>query len=82
MSDAVPIAVLPKNKAEEIRISLSEYNGHNLINVRVWSDRRNGNGEGRVPTKAGIACRVVLLPALIAALQKAEQQARAAGLLS
>jgi hypothetical protein len=74
-------AVLRKNMAEEIRIGLSEFNGHVLVNIRVWADPRNGGAE-RIPTKAGIACRVALLPELIAALQKAEAEARMRGLLS
>jgi hypothetical protein len=81
MSDQPPIAVLTKNKLEEIRIGLSEFNGHDLINVRVWADRRDGADGPRIPTKAGIACRVALLPELVTALQKAEAEARRLGLL-
>ena len=73
-------AIIRKNMAEEIRVELSEFNGHDLINVRVWADPRNGGTE-RIPTKAGIACNVRLLPELIEALQKAEAAARKAGLL-
>lgn len=75
-----PIAVIPKNKLEEIRVELSEFNGHDLINIRVWAERRDGSTE-RIPTKAGIACKVTLLPELIEALRKAEIAARKAGLL-
>jgi len=74
-------SVLRKNMAEEIRIGLSEFNGHDLVNIRVWADPRNGGAE-RIPTKAGIACRIALLPELIAALQQAEAEARMRGLLS
>jgi transcriptional coactivator p15 (PC4) len=69
-----------KNAAEEIRIELTEFNGHQLINIRVWTEPRNGGSE-RIPTKAGIACRVALLPEIIDALQQAEARARARGLL-
>jgi hypothetical protein len=75
-----PIAVIRKNSAEEIRIELSEFHGHDLINIRVWADPRDGGAE-RIPTKAGIACRVALLPEIIEALQQAEAAARKAGLL-
>lgn len=74
------IAIIPKNKLEELRVELSQFNGHDLLNVRVWAEPRNGDAE-RIPTKAGIACNVRLLPALIEALQCAERKARAAGLL-
>jgi hypothetical protein len=73
-------SVIRKNALEEIRVELSEFNGHNLINIRVWADPRNGGAE-RIPTKAGIACRVALLPEIIEALQRAEAAARKAGLL-
>ena len=74
------ISVIRKNAAEEIRVELSEFNGHQLVNFRVWTDPRDGGAE-RIPTKAGIACRVALLPEIIEALQQAEAQARARGLL-
>ena len=74
------ISVIRKNAAEEIRIELTEFNGHQLINIRVWTEPRNGGSE-RIPTKAGNACRVALLPEIIEALQQAQAQARARGLL-
>jgi hypothetical protein len=74
------IATIPKNKLEEIRIELGEFNGYDLINIRVWADPRAG-GEERIPTKAGIACKVALLPQLIAALLAAKVEAKKAGLL-
>ena len=49
--NAGPIAVIRKNSAEEIRVELSEFNGHRLVNLRVWADPRNGAGD-RIPTKA------------------------------
>ena len=74
------LATIRKNALEEIRVGLSEFNGHDLLNIRIWTDPRNGGSE-RIPTKAGIACRVALLPEIIAALQQAEAEARARGLL-
>ena len=74
------LATIRKNALEEIRIELSEFNGHDLLNIRIWTEPRNGGSE-RIPTKAGIACRVALLPEIIAALQQAEGEARARGLL-
>src|SRR3954454_22415283 len=72
--------VIRKNALEEIRVELSEYNGHDLINLRVWADPRNGGAE-RIPTGAGVACRVALLPELISALRQAEVEARERGLI-
>jgi hypothetical protein len=79
-SAAPPIAVIAKNKTEEIRVELSEFHGHDLVNLRIWADPRDGGAE-RIPTKAGICCRVALLPELIEALRQAEAEARRAGLL-
>jgi hypothetical protein len=80
MLSQTALTTIRKNAAEEIRIELTQFNGHDLLNVRIWTDQRNGGSE-RIPTKAGIACRVALLPEIIAALQQAEAQARARGLL-
>jgi hypothetical protein len=77
---ASSIAVIRKNAAEEIRVELSEFHGHDLVNLRIWTDPRDGGAE-RIPTKAGICCRVALLPELIEALRQAEAEARRAGLL-
>jgi DNA segregation ATPase FtsK/SpoIIIE-like protein len=81
--EQAPVAVIRKNALEEIRVGLSEFNGHDLLNIRVWAEPRNGGtGTDRIPTKAGIACNVRLLPELIEALRQAEADARAQGLLS
>lgn len=50
---------IEKNKSEIIRISLDEYRGEKLVNVRVFIKDREGNW---VPTKKGIAIRWELFP--------------------
>ena len=75
------IAVTEKNKTEEIRISLCEYKGHKLVSLRVFTEPYADHGQGRVPTKKGINCRVTLLPQIVEALQEAEAEVRKAGLL-
>ena len=79
--DQAQLAVIRKNALEEIRVGLSNFNGHDLLNVRIWAEPRNG-GADRIPTKAGICCAVRLIPELIGALRQAEAAARKAGLLS
>jgi hypothetical protein len=74
------IAVIRKNAREEIRVELSEFNGYDLVNIRVWVEPRDGGAE-YIATRSGIACRIALLPEIIVALQKAELKARNAGLL-
>lgn len=62
--------VIPKNAREEIRVERQDYQGHDLVQMRVWFDA--GGGEMR-PTKKGIAIRVDQVAALQAALVKVTQ---------
>ena len=41
-----------KNKSEVIRIQLKEYEGHKLVDIRVWYEDENGEYK---PTKKGIS---------------------------
>lgn len=52
------VAEIIKNSRECIRITLDEYQGHDLVNIRVWYDA--GDGEMR-PTKKGLAFKTELL---------------------
>ena len=76
------IISIRKNASEEVRISLSEFtaNGevHQMVSARVFYDDGAGNLK---PGRNGINLKVGHLPALIAALQEAEAEARAAGLI-
>ncbi len=74
------IATIEKNAVEELRIELSEYRGHDLVNLRIWAAYDAPTSEKR-PTKKGFALRITQLPSLIAALLEAEREARAAGLI-
>ena len=79
MTDALVIATVPKNGCEDVRVSLSEYRGHALVDVRTFSEV--GDAHERRATKKGVALKLERLPALIAALQAAEAEAQARGLL-
>jgi hypothetical protein len=72
------IATIPKNARERVQIELTEFNGHNLLAIRVFAD----NGAKWVPTRKGITVRAGMLPDLAAALTAAEREAREAGLLT
>ncbi|KKB12384.1 hypothetical protein VE25_07480 [Devosia geojensis] len=72
MTDQI-IATIPKNANEELRISLTEYQGHRLCAVRVYYDPRDG-GDMR-PGKSGVNVRLTMLPEIIEALQEAWKQA-------
>ena len=75
------IASIEKNRLEELRIALKKYKGHSYVDIRTYVEPYVDEGEGRVPTKKGVALALTKLPELIAALQRAESEARAAGLL-
>ena len=73
-------SIIVKNAIEELHVGISEYRGHYLISCRIWANYDSPLEEKR-PTKKGFALAVAKLPELIEALQKAEAEARAAGLL-
>ena len=61
---------ITKNSREELKVSLTEFHGHDLINLRVFF--KLDDGELR-PGKAGLALRVEKLDDLIEALQRAQR---------
>ena len=67
-----------RNRTEHVRVELSEYEGHPLINVRIWQTGSDGIDR---PTVKGIALAVRKLPKLASSLAKAEARARELGLL-
>ena len=73
----VRVATIQKNRSEELRISLTEFHGHDLVDCRVFVEPRNGRGQGMVATRRGLTVSVHRLHALIAALQTAERAVQA-----
>lgn len=71
MTKDTTIATVAKNAREEIRIVLTNYKGHDLVDLRVFVEA-DGRPD-RVPTRKGIAVKPALLPALIEALAKARR---------
>ncbi|KRR09574.1 hypothetical protein CQ12_13890 [Bradyrhizobium jicamae] len=81
LAEPVPIAKFFKSardRTKHIRVELSEYEGHPLVNVRVWQTGSDGVDR---PTVQGIALAVRKLPELARALAKAETRAVELGLL-
>jgi len=64
------LASFPKNSLEEVRISLDNFNGHELLNIRVFY---NAGDRDMRPGKKGLAIRLEQLPELMLALAKVEQ---------
>lgn len=75
------VAIIEKNSLEEVRVTLDEFGGHQLIDVRIYADFRTGAVETRGPTKKGVSLNVAKLAELITALQTAHAEAVARGLL-
>ncbi len=70
---------IPKNATEELRLGLSEYKGHRLVNLRLWwtpDDAKTWH-----PSKHGFAVHVEALPELLAGLTVLEADARRRGWL-
>jgi hypothetical protein len=51
-----------RDRTKHIRVELSEYEGHPLINIRVWQTGSDGIDR---PTKQGIALAIRKLPELV-----------------
>ena len=67
-----------RDHAEHVRVDLSEFKGHVIVNVRLWQTGTDGIDR---PTVKGVAMAVRKLPELAGALAKAEIKARELGLL-
>ena len=78
---AVPIAKFwksPRDHTKHVRIEISEYEGHPLVNVRIWKTGSDGIDR---PTVAGIALAIRKLPELADGINKALRKAREIGLI-
>ena len=72
------IGELRKNTAERLRVTIHEFNGHDMLSARVYVGRDIGQAK---PTPKGITVYVSTLPKLIRLLQEAEAKARAEELI-
>jgi hypothetical protein len=80
LAEPVEIAKFWKNRQrrDAIVVSLSTYEGRNLISVRTYTTSQDGK---MLPTAKGVSLVVLRLPELAAAVNKALAKARALGLL-
>lgn len=80
LAEPIEIAKFWKNRRrnESIHVTLSEYEGHALINVRVYTTGADGIDR---PTTKGVAMGIGRLPELARAIVKAEARAIALGLI-
>jgi hypothetical protein len=64
------VARIPKNPTEEVRVALTSYRGHDLVDIRVFF--QDEQGEWR-PTKRGVSISVDSFAELREAITKAEE---------
>ena len=72
------VGSVPKNRSETIHVTLTEYRGVDLCDVRVHASY---DGRDPAPTRKGISVGLHVLPDLVRVLAQAEAVARAEGLL-
>ncbi len=66
------VAVFEKNKYQDVKVRISEYQGNDVIDIRIWTQPPQG-GE-KVPTGKGVNINVKLFPKLKEAVQKLEKE--------
>ena len=66
------VKAFAKNKFQEIRVGIQEYQGNDLIDIRTWSLPKGS--EEMAPTSKGISINVKLYPELKEAVLALEQE--------
>lgn len=64
------LAIIPKNSREELRLTVDDFKGVQLVNLRVWFKAEDGEMR---PSRKGVAFKRALLPDVMAALQAAQE---------
>jgi len=68
------VAVFEKNKYQDVKVRISEYQGNDVIDIRIWT--QPPQGDEKVPTGKGININVKLFPKLKDAVEKLEKELR------
>ena len=76
---AETIAQFTKSTTEEIRVSISEFRGRHLIDIRTFYLDQD---EEYKPTKKGVSIAVELYPEFKEAMRKLEEALKEEGLLA
>jgi hypothetical protein len=81
IAEPIPIAKFFKSardRSKHVRVELTKYKNHPLLNIRVWQTGSDGIDR---PTVQGIALAIRKLPELGAAITKALAKAKELGLI-
>lgn len=73
------VKIFQKNKFQEIRVGITEYEGNDLIDIRTWSQR--ADAEEKTSTSKGISINVKLYPELKEAVLALEKELKDAKLI-
>ena len=73
------VKTFEKNKFQEIRVGISEYEGNDLIDIRTWTLPKGA--EEKVPTSKGISINVKLYPQIKEAVLALESELKGAKLI-
>lgn len=73
------VAVFEKNKYQDVKVRISEYQGNDVIDIRIWTQPPQGNE--KVPTGKGININVRLFPKLKEAIAKLEKDLKEGNLI-
>jgi hypothetical protein len=73
------VKTFSKNKFQEIRVGISEYQGNDLIDIRTWTLPKGA--EEMAPTSKGVSINVKLYPELKEAVLSLEQELKDAKLI-
>lgn len=68
--ESVVISEFQKNKMEDFKLSLTEYQGHILLDFRIYFKDKQGESK---PTRKGITLNVKFFPELKEAITAAEK---------
>ena len=52
-----PIAAIPENRTEKLRIAIKEFKGRRYLDIRIFVEPYTDEGQGRVATKKGVTLR-------------------------
>ena len=74
------ITKFQKNAREEVRATLNEYRGKQVVGLRVWV--KPDAGEERIPTPKGLTLAVSCFPKLKKAIDEVEKTLKEKGLLN
>ena len=65
------VAMFEKNKYQDVKVRISEYQGNDVIDIRIWTQPPQGGD--KVPTGKGVNINVKLFPKLKEAVEKLEK---------